>query len=160
MRKDWPREVDNPEIIVRGICSPYHASASKKKLKPEAFDPYRGTDEISVMRHVMITADECKARSKKLADPGHGKIYAGMAALRAREIKNVGVRIVDSREEFYGHADIKIGIVRPIDEPPERGEDVKRLAEIAKALKKIANYHVDPEPNIEKWTGPPLTPIN
>jgi len=105
---DVPIEIANEEAIVRGICSPYHVS-SKGKLKPEAYDPSPATDEVSVIRHAYVGSDFCKKKAKELEDREKRKIYQGLAVLSARQIRSVGSEVVDSRQIFFGHADIKHG---------------------------------------------------
>ena len=152
----WPLDILPEEIIIRGICTPYHASASKRKLKPEAFDPTPGTDEVSVMRHRILNRDECKANAKQLEDLSQNKIYAGLAALRANEIIKIATGLVDSRDVYLGHADIKV-IRREPGEPPTP-ENLRRLREMTKALQQVAQYYVDPAPGLVGWSGPNLDP--
>jgi len=157
---EWPLEVENEEIIVRGLCSPYHWSVSKNKLKPEAFEPTPGTDEVSVMRYVILNANGCKEKAKAIADPSENKIYQGVACLRASAIRSAGVDVVDSRIEYLGHADIKLGISRPTNGDPPSPQDVKRLRQIGKDLLKITKTYLDPNPASETWSGESMLPPN
>ena len=150
----FPHEVSDTELIVRGICSPYHVSSSGK-LKPNAFDPTPGTDEVSVMRHDWIGTEACRDRSKSLADPEKNKIYRGMATLTADLIRQTGADIIDSRRHFPGHADIKLGFVTQDGEPPS-AEVLHALRTRTKWLAKIANFLADPEPGSSYWQGLPL----
>ena len=152
--KSFPHEVSDTEIIIRGICSPYHVS-SNGKLKSSAFDPTPGTDEVSVMRHDWIGTEACRDRSKNLADPGKNKIYRGMAILTAASIRQAGADIIDSRIHFPGHADIKHGFVTQIGEPPSAAV-LHALRSRTKLLAKMANFFVDPEPDSISWQGLPL----
>ena len=153
---DWPRDVSDDETIVRGICSPYHVS-SDGKLKPAAFDPTPGTDEVSVMRHDWIGSDECKARSKALQNSTKDKIYRGMAALSAKQVRGTGANILDSRERFIGHADIKHGFVTVAGEPLPP-EALHTMRQRTKTLAKVAAYLPDPNVAGARWNGSPLTP--
>lgn len=155
---DWPLDIGDEEVIIRGICSPFHASASKKKLKADAFEPTPGTDEVSVLRHAIIDANGCKAHAKAIADPASGKTYQGVAALNAGAIRHVGAQISDSRAEFLGHADIKLGVVRPLENDPPSPEDIQRLTAIKRALLKIAKYHPDSDADSDIWSGAPMAP--
>jgi hypothetical protein len=154
----WPREIDSDEIIVRGICTPYHASASKGRLKPEAFHPTPNTNDVSVMRHRIIGTDGCRDRAKDLVNPliDSDKIYSGLAAMRASEIIRVANGLVDSREEFIGHADIKV-FGRVPGEPPSP-EYLKKQRDMSKVLQGIAKYYIDSSPNASKWMGQDLLP--
>src|ERR1700720_3288577 len=104
----WPREIAPNEPIVRGICSPYHVSSSGK-LKPEAYDPTPDTDEVSILRADWIWPRRTKQRAKRVADPSKKKVYRGLAVLTPHEITTAGAAIVDTREHYRGHADIKLG---------------------------------------------------
>lgn len=110
------------------------------------------------MRHLILGADGCKARAKDLVNPAKdkGKVYAGLAALRASEIVKVASGLVDSREEYLGHADIKV-VARFPGEPPSP-EELKKLRDMTKGLLIIAKYYVDPTPDSIKWAGPDLMP--
>jgi hypothetical protein len=150
----WPREIGDGEAIVRGICSPYHVN-SKGRLKPDAYWPPNDTDEVSVMRADWIGADACKARAKDLEDPDEGKVYRGLAILSANQIRQSGAGIIDTRNVFEGHADIKHGIV-PSKGDPLPPEKLKELRDRTKALANIANYFPDPDLASAGWSGPPL----
>jgi hypothetical protein len=150
----WPREIADGEAVARGICSPFHVS-SKGKLKPDAYEAPPETDEVSNMRTDWIGADACKAHAKSLEDPSQDKIYKGLAVLSAKQIRDLGAAIVDSREVFEGHSDILLGITRRKGDPlpPEK---LMELRERTKALAKLANYLPDPDPSGSHWNGPPL----
>lgn len=114
------------------------------------------------MRFSLLGADKCKERAKAIADHNVSppKVYSGVAALRTRNIQEAGVTVSDSRSEFLGHADIKVGVVRPANNEPPSPADVKRLKDTQKALMAIAKYHVDPDPDATSWTGAPMLPPN
>ena len=40
------------------------------------------------------------------------KVYTGLALISAQAVRRLGAEVVDSREEYDGHADIKHGVVR------------------------------------------------
>lgn len=150
-----PLEVADAEIIVRCVCSPYHCDG--KKLKWKAFYPPLDSDGVSVIRADHVGADECKRRGKMLADLGQRKIYSGLAVIRAQSIRQCGATLVDSREEFPGHADIMHGHVMPNGEPPTP-DIIERVRTRCKDLLALSAFFVDPEPHLEPWTGAALTP--
>jgi hypothetical protein len=150
----WPREIADAEVIARGIRTPHHVTRTGK-LKAAAYKPPYETDEVSTMRANWIGADACKQHAKDLETPADRKVYTGLAILSARQIRQSGASIIDTREEFLGHADIKHGIV------PRRGDplpapQLKVLQDRAKALADLANYFTDPDPPNANWTGPSL----
>jgi hypothetical protein len=150
----WPREIADAEVIVRSICSPYHIKNGK--LTPTAYRSPPDRDEVSTMRADWIGSDACKQRAKKLENPVEGKIYRGLAVLSAGQIRRLGATIVDSREVFEGHSDVKLGIiVRKGDPPPAK--QLKFLRDREKSLANLANYYPDPDPPSPNWTGPKLS---
>jgi hypothetical protein len=63
-------------------------------------------------------------------------------------VRVLGSDVVDSREEFLGHADISHGIVVPEHEPPDPSLILR-----VRALREKARLLVDPDPTAERWTG-------
>ena len=149
-----PREIGDAEVIARGIFSPYHVNNGKLKLN--AYWPPYDSDEVSVMRGSWIGADACKRQAKSLENPSQRKIYRGLAVLSAAQIRKSGAKIVDTRERFEGHADIKHGIV-PSRGEPLPPEQLQILRDRAKALAELANYYPDPDPPSLNWRGPKLS---
>jgi hypothetical protein len=149
----WPREIADGEAIARGICSPYHVKNGK--LTPVAYRSPPDKDEVSSMRADWIGADACQQHAKALENPTEHKVYKGLAVLSAMQIRQLGAAIIDTREEFAGHADLKHGIIQRRGEPLP-AEQLKILRDREKALSKIANYFPDPDPESGNWTGPPL----
>jgi hypothetical protein len=150
----WPIDVANDEAIVRGICTPFHVS-SKGKLKPEAYEAPPDDDEVSVIRLGWVGADTCKRKAKELENPSKGKRYTGLAVLSAKQIRDEGADVFDSRHVFKGHADIKHGVIqrKGVPLPPE---DLKRLRSRLRNLANAAEYYPDPFPDIDGWNGSPL----
>ena len=72
--------------------------------------------------------------------------------LSALQIRESGARLVDTRNVFQGHADIRHDIV-PRRGEPLPPEQLKTLHDRAKALANRANYFPDPDPTAEPWTG-------
>lgn len=153
-----PIPVDDSEVIVRAIFEPYHVK--KGKLKPAAFRSPPGKDEVSVIRHSYMGSDFCKWKAKEIEaeirvkDPN--KTYRGLAVVKASQIRDVESDVIDSREEFFGHADIKHGIVLEKDEPPSANVKMALDQRLDK-LVKLTNYFEDPHPNDNRWSGSDLT---
>jgi hypothetical protein len=154
----WSREIVDDEAIARGICSPYHFKNEKRgKLGHNAFLPPPTTDEVSVMRVDWIGADMSKQHTKSLENIEQKKSYKGLAVLSAKQIRQHGASVVDSREEFEGHADIHHGIAAPAKgEPFSPPEKQKELYDCCSALADLAKYYPDPNPETAGWSGPQL----
>ena len=153
---ELPPDVADEEPIIRGICSPYHIS--KGKLKFQAYDAPPGSDEVSVMRLDWLGADGCKRKAKQLENlknPENKKIYSGLAVLSAKQIRDSGASVVDSRHVYKGHADIKHGVIREKGIPPSP-EVIEKLRTRNKMLASLAQYYPDPLPDSEGWSGLPL----
>lgn len=80
------------------------------------------------------------------------KLYVGLAFLSAEDVRRHGATVVDSREEYLGHADIRNGILQPAGEalPPHL---MKTLNERTKAIAQSAKFVRDPKPTSILWTG-------
>jgi hypothetical protein len=78
-----------------------------------------------------------------------------IAILSAKQIRDSGALITDTRAEFAGHADIRHRIVVRGGDPLP-AEELIRLRDRAKVLASIANYFADPDPMTENRTGPSL----
>jgi hypothetical protein len=154
MSSSWPREIGDAEVIARGICSPYHLDKNGR-LKPNAYRAPAGSDEVSTLRADWIGADSCKQHAMDLNDPQHDKVYRGLAILSAMQIRDSGAEIIDSREVFKGHADIKHGIVERGGDPVPAPQ-LMTLRARCKTLTTLANYFADPEPASAEWKGPAL----
>jgi hypothetical protein len=158
---DIPIYIDDDEVIVRVIFEPYHEK--KGKLKATAFRSPMGIDEVSVMRHTYMGTPFCKRKAKEIEadsrkkDPQ--KKYLGFAVLMASQIRFVKSNVIDSRNQFIGHADIKHGFVLQRDEPLDPKAKME-LDERLKTLVSLTNYFPDPNPDEEKWSGSELTPKN
>ena len=107
------------------------------------------------MRASWIGADACKRHAKALENLSEGKVYKGLAILSAQQIRQSGAGLIDTRNVFQGHADIRHGIIQRRGEPLPP-EQLMTLRGRAKALASIANYFPDPDPTIESWSGPCL----
>lgn len=149
MSCDLPIEITGEEKIVRLIRTPSHIK--KDKLAPTAFRSKAGTDDVSVIRQSYMGTDFCKSKGKEIM----GDNYIGLAALLARDIRNTGSTIQDSRDEFCGHAHISHGVILPRDEPPNSEMNLF-ITERCRELVKVTSLYIDPNPLAAKWTGPEL----
>lgn len=150
-----PTEVLDTETLVRCLCSPFHFKNGKLLWK--AFQPPRQSDEVSVIRANHVSADFCKLKGKELADETSNppKVYEGLAVIAAGAVRFCGSRVVDSREVYEGHADIRHGRVALDHEPPSPKE-VEAIREQCKLLLRYAQFISDPDATSDVWTGPQL----
>jgi hypothetical protein len=89
-----------------------------------------------------------RVENRHLSPP---KIYTGLAFIRVSEIRGHGSEVVDSREEYLGHADLRHGIAtqkKGVALPPKLA---KALNDRAKAIAKSARYVADPCPSSLRW---------
>jgi hypothetical protein len=80
-----------------------------------------------------------------------------MAALMVRQVRDTAADVVDSREVFEGHADIKHGFAVVEGEPPP-AEVLYTMRQRTKRLRKVAAYFADPDPSSVRWMGPEIRP--
>ena len=142
---DIPLAVAGEETIIRAIKKPDHYDPAKSgKLKPYAFRPRAGHDDLSVMRHNYLGTEGCREKSKQICKED----YVGMASLLVSAVREIGSNVVDTREVFLGHADMPHGYVFVPNEPPP--------PEIALKIKEIVAHavlHLDPDVKAATWTG-------
>jgi hypothetical protein len=125
---------------------------SNGKLKPEAYDPSPNTDEVSILRALWIGPDLTKKRSQALQTKE--KVYKGLAVLEVGTVRTCGADVVDSRELFCGHGDIRHGIrLKCSQSDPPSPELVHQLHVRNKELAKLSRYIEDPDPSNHHWTG-------
>ena len=148
-----PKRVFGEEIVVRAIFSPYHVSSNGEKLKPKAFAPSPETDEISIMRKSFLGHDQCKRKAHELESPEHHKVYRGFAVMYVYKIRSLGCQVVDSRDEFLGHADIRTGIACPPRGIPMEPEMRAKSDSISANLLKISEYIMDSRPILSRRIG-------
>ena len=141
---DIPVAVASEETIVRAL---FECHVRKGKLRDNVFRPKAGTDKVSVMRHTYLKSDACKAKAKEIAKDSTNP-YIGLAAITVKSVRSLGSDVIDSREEFCGHADICHGIVVPADEPPDPVLTLR-----VRALNAKARLLIDPNPRTERWSG-------
>lgn len=142
---DIPVAVENGETVVRVL---FECHVRRDKLKDNVFRPKPEKDGVSVLRHTHLKSDECKAIAKKKIARNPTPRYVGVAAIRVESVRNLGSDVVDSRDQFCGHADILHGAVIPANDPPD-----PLLILRIRDMKDKAKFFRDPEPDEEKWTG-------
>lgn len=145
---DIPLPITDDEKIVRIIMAGC-VNKSNTAVMPRAFRSRPGADEVSVIRHTYTGADFCKANGR-----ARGKDYVGLAVLLAGQIRQAGSAVIDSRDEFCGHAHISHGIVAAPPNEPLPPQDNLELDRKVKALSSVALYHPDPDPRGDGWKGP------
>jgi len=134
-RKSIPKEIADGEILVRAILSPYHLK--KNKLSPQAFASPPERDEVSMSRGCYVPYWLAKAYAKRWVQQPTGtppKMYMGFALISAQTVRRLGSDVIDSREEYVGHADLKHGLVRGRGEalaPDLRKKYDERLKQLA-----------------------------
>jgi hypothetical protein len=152
-----PVAVGDGEIIVRAVFYPYNLNNSGKKLNKAAFRSPPGIDEISAIRKNFVDEQFCKAHAKDIdlfgsCRSNEKKEFRGFAVISAKQIRDSGSEVVDSRQVFVAHADIKHGYVAARHEPlpPWLNDRLDRLKDLAKFIP-------DPYPKKWRWNGPALT---
>jgi hypothetical protein len=143
-----PIEIDDSELIVRGVCHPYHIDR-RGRLAWAAFWPPPGRRDVSVIRCTHTGADFCKQKAKSLNQ--QEKKYVGLAFLSAGSIKTSGADIVDSRSEFLGHADILLSDIAPPRGVTYPSHKLEKLRNVSKKIRDFAKYIEDSNPEGETW---------
>lgn len=141
-----PIEILGDEKIVRLIRTPAHIK--NDKLKPAAFRSQAGTDDVSVIRHSHMGTNFCKSKAKQIM----GESYIGLAVVTAGKIRSTNSKVIDTRDEFCGHASILHGVILPANDPPS-AEDNEFITERCRKIVSCVTYYQDPEPANDKWTG-------
>jgi hypothetical protein len=144
---DIPVAIANEETVVRALRE---CHIRKGKLRDNVFRASPGTDEVSVMRHTFLKSDFCKAKAREIASGDQRNPYVGLAAITVGSVRNAGSDVIDSRNEYCGHAHISHGIAVPVPAgEPLAPELIGRIRE----LNGKARLLLDREPNVEAWTG-------
>lgn len=146
-----PIEVSDSEVLIRTVTT-WNVNA-RGKLKPSLF--HHPEDRVSVARRNWIPPWLAKAYAKariQNATLKPPKLYLGLAFVSAGNVRKNGSDVIDSREEYLGHADIRNGIVQSRQEalPPEQR---KQLDERARAIAKSARFVKDPNPKSILWSA-------
>jgi hypothetical protein len=151
-----PVAIADTEKIVRAIVSPFHVDRKKNKLKTAAFKSRPGTDEVSVVRGMYKGADFCKAKGREIAAASTKGEYVGLAVLLARQVRDAGSEVHDSRNVYCGHAHISHGTIAPPPNEPLPPDQQLALDEKLETLRDAAAFHADPSPEKDGWAGPSL----
>lgn len=144
-----PHEFSEDEKIVRSIFSPINLKKDGTGLKPNAFRPPAGIDEVSVNRLSYTNTDFCKRHGKSIENPSARRSFFGLALLYVNQILSTGseIKYTPKSDNIY-HADIKIGFIpvkgQPL--PPEFQKKVKELTEKSKLFR-------DNNPSSNSWGG-------
>jgi hypothetical protein len=77
--------IDDLEVLIRGILTPFHYSRSKNKPKREAFLPPPRSNEVSVLRLQFTTIDFCKKHAQTIQMKDNE--YIGLIAVQVLSIK-------------------------------------------------------------------------
>jgi hypothetical protein len=147
---DLPIVIGAGETIVRAIKTPAHYDETKKRLKNGAFRPPAGESGLSAMRQ-LIGDDQCKRKAQEIC----GGAYRGLAAIKAEAIRAAGSTVTDSRDVWFGHADIDHGIVLPANEPPDP-DLLQRLTDRCRALVANSQFRDDGDPDGDTWQADTL----
>lgn len=172
--KKIPFEIDNDELLVRGIVTPLFYSESKNALKREAFLPPPNKRDVSLLRRRYTTDDFCKDHSAGLRISQQR--YCGLSTFRMQIIsdlnnipgQNVQVEVVATPINEHGdvilnppvfvkdgglpmHADILYPSII------ERGAIQTEFREYANKLLRLASFYSDPSPNTPGWQGSALS---
>jgi hypothetical protein len=156
---DIPVVIEGPEKLVRVIISPWHFDKKKRRPKSQAYMPSRGTDEISLIRAEKIGMTQCKQRALELCSKKpvqETPRLQGFATALASQIQVEGFAVVDSRDQFCGHAHIAVGIKAAEKGEPPNAEDKLKLSDISEKLMAIFRFMPDPTPDAPEWAGEAL----
>jgi hypothetical protein len=153
-----PKEIDDDEVVIRAIMSPYHIHKKRNnQITGKAFEAPPEKDEVSVTRGRYVSAWLAKMYAKAWVQRPRAtqpKMYRGLAFIPVNAVRSHGSCVHDSRKEYLGHADITHGVVvkRAVGEaldPRVRKDLDDRLKKLAEA----ATYVEDPNPRSLFWTG-------
>jgi hypothetical protein len=104
------------------------------------------------MRLEHMGAPLCRRKAKSFENPA--KTLAGLAVLRVAAIASTGMRVIDSRRHYCGHADIRYLIAELMTRqkgeplPPEAG---KRFKDLKEHLVRSSTFFSDPNPDAKNW---------
>lgn len=108
------------------------------------------------MRGNYLHAAQCKKIAKsRIENKAERKIFKGFATIRADSILSVGAGLEYTPDQFEGHADIRMGVVRVRGEPLDPQEN-KIYQDRLQALLKRTQYFPDPHPDVDGWAGEKL----
>lgn len=148
--KSIPRIVSDDEKLVRFILSPLHVKNGR--LKGNAYNVGKGSDEISVTRLDYSSPEKCKVLAKDMQNPKGS--YCGFGLHYKHEVMECGavdVRRAPNRNN-PAHANIIACMVRPDDDNDLPAE----LLLLKDKLVESCRFFMDSDPDNDKWTGLPL----
>lgn len=140
-----PREISDNETFARAIFSPFHVT-KRGRIKKEAFKPPAERADLSINRMRILSFDACKLLS--IAMQNEQKNFRGFATLTAADARSQDLDIIDSREIYYGHADIIFPITLTKGEPAPAEYNIA-----LQMLVDLANYTKDPFPGEDYWSA-------
>lgn len=125
-------EIGDSEVIIRIVISPVNVSGNR--IKMNIFQPPRGTQDISCLRTELLTESECLSKGKEIASKRANSELHGFALLTKHCILSSEATVEDSRDppNFYGHADIKMGIFNHTSEKMPLGFEEQELLDSIK----------------------------
>jgi hypothetical protein len=150
---DIPDEFSDDEKINRLVFHKMNFKKNGKDLSPNAFQPPRGSDEVSVLRIDFSTPDFCKFHGKSMQNPSARRNFWGFGILNYNEVLESGAVCVYTpmtapQGHFVkSHADILFTKLQA----GEPGNSEERNAQ-RKLASKVRTYE-DEHPEVEKWLG-------
>jgi hypothetical protein len=85
-------------------------------------------------------------------------LIRGLLAIEADKIRETGSEVRDSRDVYFGHADLDHGFpALPPHDPAATPEQLKQMDDRIDALLAHARAHPDPTPHTSGWGGPELS---
>src|SRR5258708_28691949 len=101
---DLPVEIADSETIARAIISPHHVRGNGQP-RAAAFRPKAGESAISVIRQ-MMGDDFCKDKGVEIGALSKNGAYVGLLVLLSASIRAHSSEVRDSRNQYFGHADL------------------------------------------------------
>jgi len=151
MKPNVAPDIQDDEWIYRTIFTPYHYDVKKNQLKKEAYIQKPNSKGVSTYRGAILDKSEVRQKSLDLAqlstDPK--KSYFGICVLTALAVRNAGSLITDSRNIFYGHADIFHDIPDAPPGEPNTPEDRFKLLQAVEKLIACTRVFIDQNPDAE-----------
>lgn len=109
MVRPIPEQIDDEEILIRGIGHHLYYSTKKSKLKVKAYTPPPDSSEVSLYRLEYTTESGCKKQAKKL-DRINGFTYCGLAASKKKRIEDINCVFDETKYTLDNGKTLKIVI--------------------------------------------------
>jgi len=167
-----PLNVNDEELIVRGILHPLFID-SKSKFKREAFLPPFNRNDVSLLRRKYTNDSFCKDHCASLRISGNK--YLGMATFIACHVdeinKSSDISVKPKLVATPLNEEKEIIAITPVykttrglpmhadllyPSPLIKGQPNTQYRKFANEMIKIANYFPDPKPDEKGWEGSPL----